>query len=184
METLLGLAGMDSYLNQYPPDNLDRDFDFALIASLNHALESLYGARGGRGMALRLGRASFSHGIKNFGIMAGLKHPAFQALPLTDRIDHGLNAWATVLAKFCDQQTSVTEDPSTYSFSLRPSATAWGRQSDAPVCHMMVGILQETLRWSTNGYEFYVRESNCQAMGHERCVFRINKIAIGEHQPI
>jgi len=34
-------------------------------------LETVYGARGGRGIALRIGRATFSMGLKNFGALAG-----------------------------------------------------------------------------------------------------------------
>jgi predicted hydrocarbon binding protein len=45
---------------------------------------------------------------------------------------------------------------------------------------MMVGMILECLRWSSNGYEFYVREVECCATGHAHCLFRVNKSAIGE----
>lgn len=180
LSTLLGLADLKEFLDNPPPDTLDRQFDFAYISALNEALEQMYGARGGRGMALRIGRAAFAQGIKGFGVMKGLGAPAFRALPLDQRIDFGLQALATVFTHFSDQTSSVVSEGDTLLFKVEVSPFAWGRSSDKPVCHALVGIIQESLRWASNGYEFYVREIACRATGSEECVFRINRTAIGE----
>jgi predicted hydrocarbon binding protein len=57
---------------------------------------------------------------------------------------------------------------------------AWARSSDRPVCHALGGIIQEALRWASNGYEFHVQETTCRASGSEHCVFKINKKPIGQ----
>ena len=57
LNAILNLAGLSNYIDNYPPDNLERQFDFADFTSLNAALEDMYGPRGGRGLALRAGRA-------------------------------------------------------------------------------------------------------------------------------
>lgn len=180
LSTLLHLADMEAYIGNPPPDNLARQFDFAAIAALNQALEEMYGARGGRGMALRIGRASFAYGLKHFGVLRGMSDPVFRALPLNKQVIYGLNGLAAVFSNFSDQTSRMEQDDDTLHFMSDVCAFAWGRTADKPVCHMMVGLLQEGLRWATNGYEFYVREIACRASGNDECIFHINKQAIGE----
>ncbi len=180
LNMLLGLAHLGDYSDNPPPDDLNRAFDFASLAALNEALEEMYGPRGGRGMALRIGRACFSQGMKNFGALAGVNDPAFRAQSLDRRCYLGLRGLVAVFNNFTDQQSSLEEDAETYRFIVRNSPMAWGRTADKPVCHALVGILQENMRWSSNGYEYYVVESECHACGGEHCVFTINKTPIGQ----
>jgi hypothetical protein len=180
LSALLSLAELDAYINQPPPDNLARQFDFAYLSALNQALEDMYGARGGRGMALRIGRACFARGMKTFGAMAGMTDPAFIALPLNVRTRLGLDALAAIFTNFSDQHSSVEELDDYYEFSTESSPMAWGRNSDRPVCHALTGIIQESLRWASDGYEYHVQEITCRAAGDEQCVFRVNKKPIGQ----
>jgi hypothetical protein len=180
LKTLLETAGLSHYAQEWPRDNLERRFDFAEMAAIHESLESMYGVRGGRGLALKIGRAAFANGFREFGVLRGLGDAAFRALPLPLRLDYGLRALVTVLNNFSDQTSSVETEGKDLLFISEVCPMAWGRSSDKPVCHAMSGILQECLRWATNGHEFYVREIACRASGAEACVFRINKQAIGE----
>lgn len=179
LNAVLSLADLDAFIDQYPPDNLARQFDFVYLASLSQALEDMYGARGGRGMALRIGRASFAAGIKTFGAMAGMADPAFQALPLERRTHIGLDALAAIFTTFSDQQSNITESDTYYEFHTEYSPFSWGRITDKPVCNALLGIIQESLRWASHGFEYHVQEINCRASGDEICTFRINKRPIG-----
>ena len=58
LNAILNLAGMNNYIENYPPDNLDKGFDFAELSAIGSALEEMYGPRGGRGLALRAGCAT------------------------------------------------------------------------------------------------------------------------------
>lgn len=180
LNALLGLANMNEYKEALPPDTLERKFDFAALAAMNEALENMYGARGGRGMSLRIGRAAFARGMKGFGVMKAMSDPAFRALPLDTRVDYGLQGLALVFNRFSDQTSSVVASGDTYLFKVEVSPFAWGRTSDKPVCHALIGVIQECLSWASNGYEFVVRETACRATGSDECVFKINKTAIGE----
>ncbi|MDX1995288.1 MAG: 4-vinyl reductase [bacterium] len=182
LNAVLGLAGLEAFMGNPPPDALARQFDFAYMAALNQALEDMYGPRGGRGMALRIGRATVSQGMKNFGALAGMADPAFQALPLVKRQRIGLDALAAVFSRFSDQVTSVSETDSAYQLSVEISPMAWGRNADRPVCHALVGITQEVLSYASGGYEFHVQEIACRAAGGDQCVFKINKTPIGQSQ--
>jgi predicted hydrocarbon binding protein len=180
LNAVLSLAGLDAYIDNPPPDTLTRQFDFAYLAALNQALEDMYGARGGRGMALRIGRACFAHGMKSFGALAGINDPAFKALPLPSRVHLGLEALASVFTNFSDQKSYMRTEENYYEFVVENSPMAWGRTSDKPVCHALVGMIQEALRWASNGYEYHVQETACHATGSEECIFRINKKPIGQ----
>ncbi len=178
LQALLETAGLlaDAV---YPPDNMSRQFDFALIAAMNAALEEMYGARGGRGMALKIGRASFACGMKRFGALAGVADPAFQVLPLLDRVDLGLKALASIFTNFSDQKTALEDAGEHYLLHIDASPFAWGRVTDKPVCHALVGIVQECLRYVSNGYEFHVYEVACTATGTETCILQVNKQPLG-----
>lgn len=180
LSTLLADAGLSQYIGQPPADNLLRGFDFVEMAALNQALEDMYGARGGRGMALRVGRAAYAMGLRNLGILRSLSSPVFQSQPINVRVDYGLQALVQLFNHFSDQDCRVNNSGDAYQFTIRNSPMAWGRRAEKPVCHAQVGILQETLRHASNGFEFHVIETTCRATGHDHCTFRINKKAIGE----
>lgn len=179
LNTILSMAELEGYIDHLPPDNLAHQFDFASMAALSEALEEMYGARGGRGIALRIGRATFSRGIKNFGAMAGMADPTFQALALSKRVHLGVHALAAVFTKFSDQTSHVEDHNTVYHFTTDASPFAWGRTAERPVCHALTGMIQESLRWASQGSEFHVQETACRAMSGSECVFKINKTPIG-----
>lgn len=180
LDTILGLAGLATYLNDLPPDTLERKFDFAYLAALSGALEEWYGARGGRGLALRTGRSWFTQGFQSFGAFAGMAHPAFQALPQPSRAQMGLKTLTTVFNQYTDQTTKLKVHETTYTVTVEVSPMAWGRQADKPVCHALVGLLQECMHYASGGFEYHVHESECRAAGHDDCLFVINQKPIGQ----
>ena len=180
LNSLLKIAQMEAYIHHPPPDDLERAFDFAALSALNLALEEMYGAHGGRGISLRIGQSAFAQGLKSFGAMRAVNDSAFRALPLNKRTHYGLRGLASILTNFSDQTSHVENDDNTLLFISDVSPFSWARDAEKPTCHMMVGMILECLRWSSNGYIFYVRETDCIAKGNDRCVFRVNKSAIGE----
>jgi predicted hydrocarbon binding protein len=181
--SVLSFAQLDGHLTRMPPDDLSRTFDFAALANLAQALEEMYGTRGGRGMSLRIGRAAFAAGFKRFGAMAGMADPAFQALPLELRTHLGAQALAAIFTNFSDQQMTLEDHDTVIELATEYSPFAWGRTSERPVCNTLVGIIQESMRWASQGLEYHVQETHCRAAGDARCVFRINKKPIGALNP-
>ena len=49
LNAILNLGGLNNYVENYPPDNLDKGFDFSELSAIGSALEEMYGPRGGRG---------------------------------------------------------------------------------------------------------------------------------------
>lgn len=180
LNAVLNLAGLGAYVGNYPADNLNKEFDFAEFTALNLGLEEMYGPRGGRGLALRAGRACFSQGLKNFGALAGVGDMAFKVLPLQAKLKMGLPAMAAIFTQFSDQKSDVEEYDDHFLYYIRDTCpVCYGRTADKPVCHVAVGLLQEGLRWVSGGHEFRVFENECIATGASHCIFTIYKEPIG-----
>jgi predicted hydrocarbon binding protein len=173
---ILNLAHLPNLIENPPLGNLAREFDFADYSSINLALEEMYGPRGGRGLALRAGRAIFDDALRNFGALAGVGDLAFKVLPLPIKLRIGLPAMAKVFSQLSDQYTTVEDLENDYLYTIHRCPVCWGRSgSDKPVCFIAVGLLQEGLKWVSGGSEFRVNESKCFAMGDDRCEFVIQK---------
>ena len=180
LNAILNLAGMQNYVEHYPADNLEKGFDFTELSAIGVALEEMYGPRGGRGLALRAGRATFSDALKNFGALAGVADLAFVVLPLHAKLRIGLPAFAKIFVQLTDQITTVEEKENEFIWTIHRCPCCWGRHGmDKPVCYISTGLLQESLKWVSGGSEFRVNESKCVAVGDEVCEFVIQKEPVG-----
>ncbi|MEI2607902.1 MAG: V4R domain-containing protein [Candidatus Promineifilaceae bacterium] len=175
LETLLHHSHLSQYIHNLPPEDYERQFDFAHIANLLNSLEQLYGPRGSRNLAIRSGKAMFEHGLRNFGTLAGVAEPSFKVLPLSTKLKIGLPTVARIFTQLSDQVSHVEEKEEHYLYYIDRCPMCWGRHADHPVCHISTSILQTALYWVSDGQEFRVEEIECIAMGHTTCIFRVDK---------
>jgi predicted hydrocarbon binding protein len=176
LNAILNLAGISHYVDNYPPDDLEKGFDFSELSAIGTALEEMYGPRGGRGLALRAGRATFSDALRNFGALAGVADLAFVVLPLDAKLRIGLNAFAKMFVQLTDQETRVEEKDNEFIWTILKCPCCWGRRNEEkPVCYIAAGLLLESLKWVSGGNEFRVTESKCIAIGDTVCEFVVPK---------
>ncbi len=175
IKAVLNLAKVPELIGNYPPNNLGREFDFADFGTIGNAIEEMYGPRGGRGLALRAGRASFAQGLSEFGSVVGASELAFKVIPMATKVKVGLKAMAETFSKFSDQETEVEEADDHFIYIIHQCPVCWNRTSDRNICYGAVGILQEGLRWASGGKDFKVEEIECHAAGADDCVFHIFK---------
>ena len=180
LNAILRLAGLERLIDNYPPDNLAKEFDFADIAALLAALEEMYGPRGGRGLAQRAGRALFSNGLKNFGALAGAGDLAFKVLPMGTKVKLGVPAIAKVFNAATDQVSNTQEFDDHFIYTLERCSMCWQRKSDKPMCHTAVGIIQEAMKWMSGGREFKVEMQGCIACGDAMGRLKIYKEPLPE----
>ncbi len=171
----LNLAGLGHLVNNYPPNDLELGFKFDELSAIMQALEDMYGPRGGRGLAVRAGRAGFKYALKDFGSLLGMADLAFRLLPLGMKLKIGLNAMADTFNNFTDQRVRVQEEIDRFIYIIDRCPVCWGRHSKVPCCHAALGLLQETLSWISSGKDFDIQEVSCIAVGDETCTFHINK---------
>jgi bacteriochlorophyll 4-vinyl reductase len=175
LNALLNLTEMGHYIQSPPADDLELDFDIAQISNLYRALETIYGPRGARGLALRSGRALFDGIHENLEIPTGINDLAFRMLPLQTRLRIAIPALARTLTHHTDQTCRVVDKGRHYDFIIERCANCWGYQVNQPVCFMTVGMLQEASSFYSRGQEFRVIQTDCRAMGASTCVFQIDK---------
>lgn len=179
LNAILNLAHLPHLIDNYPTGNLSKEFDFADVSAINLSLEEMYGQRGGRGLALRAGRATFADALRNFGALAGAGDLAFKVLPLHAKMRIGLPAMAKIFSQVSDQKTTIEEHQDEFIYTIHRCPVCWGRSNvDKPVCFIAVGLLQEALKWLSGGNEFRVNESRCIGMGDEVCEFIIQKTPV------
>jgi len=175
VSAVLNLANLRHLVNNYPPNNFDREVTFAEIGAVMQALDEMYGPRGGRGLAMRSGRACFKYSLKEFGPVLGISDLAFRLLPLTMKLRVGAGVFAETFNKFYDQSVRLIEEEERFVWNIIRCPVCWGRRADGPCCHLAVGILQESLYWVSGGKNFEVQETACVACGDDECTIVIDK---------
>ncbi len=178
VNAVLNLANLRHLLGNYPPNNFDMGFSFSELSRLMGVLDEVYGARGGRGLALRVGRSCFRFGIKDFGPMLGIADLAFRVMPLTMKLKIGFEVFAEVFNKFSDHQVRLGEDETSFYWIIERCGVCWKRTASAPSCHLAVGILQEALYWVSGGRNFEVQEISCIATGDRTCTIQVEKLPV------
>ena len=173
IQAVMGLAGLTHYIGSYPPNDLELSFEFGDMGKLQAALEGLYGPLAGMGSSLRIGRAAFKYGLREFGAELGLTDLAFRTLPLDQRLEAGLLSFAGILNRFSPGRVRVEQAGAHFTWLIHRCPVCWGREANQPVCHLAVGVLQEMLSWLSGGKHYIVVESLCAAAGDPSCTIVI-----------
>lgn len=175
VDALSGLAPIHQFIHSSPQVDVKHAFSFETVSLLQSALEQAYGPRGGRGLALRAGRACFKYGLKEYGSMLGLTEIAFRLLPLPNKLHIGAKAFADLFNKHTDQKVFVEEIDNKIFWHIERCPLCWEREAHEPVCHLAVGLLQEALYWVSGGKVFNVEEIACIAKGDKTCTIVIDE---------
>lgn len=175
VNALLKLASLSALIENYPSDNTEPAFPFSTVSNLTEMLEQAYGPHGGRGLAVRIGRACFNYGVRQYSTQLGLTEMAFRLLPLPTKLHAGASAFAELFNNFTDQRVRVEDDNGKILWHIERCPLCWERKSHDPVCHLAVGLLQEALYWLSGGRVFNVEEKTCIAAGDQTCTIVIDQ---------
>jgi len=178
VHAILKLASLSSLLDNYPADTTELAFSFSTVSTLTEMLEQVYGPHGGRGLAMRIGRACFNNGIRLYGTQMGITEMAFRLLPLPAKVNAGARAFAELFNTFTDQKVRVVEEGDKLLWHIERCPLCWERHAQEPVCHLAVGLLQEALYWLSGVNVFNVEEKTCIAAGDEACTIEIDQSPI------
>jgi predicted hydrocarbon binding protein len=169
-QDLLGSENLRNVIDLLPsPVSLDDASHFVDI------LEARYGLAGGRGIALRIGRIAFQYGIKQFGEQAGFNTVEYRLLPAPRRLEIGLQRIADIVSLHCNDKITILDEGVQWLWRSESSPFCQDRHSADPCCFLTVGFLQAFMSWAGSGRFYRVVETNCQAVGDNCCIFRIDK---------
>ena len=175
LNAVLHTSGLERFIGNFPPDNLEPSIPASQYARLNQAIEEFYG-RGGRGMLRRIGKASFQYGVREQSALLGVAGMALKLLPERQRIKFILHGMADALKKSNPQVNAwVDESGEHLAYIESTCAICHSRQSTEPICHLYVGSITEAVHWAT-GKDYHVRETHCLAKGDEYCRFEVGEV--------
>ncbi|MBI3737806.1 MAG: 4-vinyl reductase [Chloroflexi bacterium] len=172
--SILRLASLASFIDRWPAARSDKTFSFGTVSRFIESLEQAYGPQGGRGTALRIGRACFQYGLRDYGSILGITEMAFRLLPLPTKFSVGAKSFADLFNKHTDQRVRVEESDAKLFWHIE-RCPLWERHASEPICHLAVGLLQESLYWLSGGKIFNVEETACIARGDAACTIVIDK---------
>ena len=172
LNAVLRSAGLDRFIDNLPPDDMEPGVNAVEYARFNEAIEEFYG-RGGRGILQRVGRASFQYGVREQAALLGIAGAALKVLPQKQRIKFILNALINALKKTNPQVEAWAGELDGKLVYIEPTcAICYGRKSEKPICHLYIGSISEAIKWAT-GNEYQVVETHCVAQGDPYCRFEI-----------
>ncbi len=172
MTAVLRSSGLDRFINNYPPNDLNPSVKTSEYSRFLQAIEEFYG-RASKGMLRRIGKASFQYGIREQASLMGVAGVALKLLPEKQRIKFVLNGMINALKKVNpDAEIWLEEQGDKIAYIGKTCGVCWGRQSEQPVCYMYVGSISEAVLYAT-GVEHEVIETHCQAKGDEVCRFEV-----------
>ncbi|MBI4769603.1 MAG: hypothetical protein HY784_04110 [Chloroflexi bacterium] len=171
LNLVLRRSKLERYTGKLPPDNEQPAVLAAEYAALHAAIEEYYG-RGSRGSLTRIGQAAFRRRVAARPLAARLERLLLRLLPPDRRKLRSLQRLAAALSG-PDGGGSAHQDDRLFLLVDPVSDATRGRSSDAPLCWLTVGEIQEALRWAT-GQEHEVVEVACRAAGAPACRFEIS----------
>jgi bacteriochlorophyll 4-vinyl reductase len=175
LNAVLRTSGLERYIGNYPPNNLEPAIQTSDYARLNEVIESFYG-RGGRGMLRRIGKASFDYAVREQAALLGIAGVALKVLPVRQRIKFILNALVDALKKSNAQVDAwVEESGESFAYCDATCAICHGRHSSEPICHLYLGSIGAAVRWAT-GQDYEITETHCTAMGAPYCRFEVGEL--------
>lgn len=171
-------AKLDRYIGNYPPKNLELGVRFSEYGLAEQALEEFYGARGARAMLLRVGRATFTYGMKEQSAVLGLAGQALKLMPLptTSKMKLLLEQMAAAANKTVNQPTRLEEDADSFTLVVDYCMCQFRPKHQNPCCFITVGALSEAMKWLTDK-NYAIHEITCMNQGAEACRYKIPKTA-------
>ncbi len=152
-QQVLHQARLDTYLDSFPPQNLDIAFPLSDLWVLFNTLNQIYGERSSRGLIFRAGRAWFNRLCHQQSPTLGLGSADFFTLPRKIKQQRSAQVLARYFSRFGDWQIKT---------GLDGPFVIW--QLDCPIkdnpttttsfMDLFLGFWQEALYWLSGGKTF------------------------------
>ncbi len=173
---IIGSAGVSAVLKIVTgKEDVSKDcINFSDLHSISNALDALYGPRGGRGIALRSGRASLKYFLRAFGEDLLLNDIDFKMKPTRKRFKDGLSRLMKAYQEKFKIDVNLLDDGTTWIWQSLNCTECQERQSQGTACQFTEGLLQEFLSWCGGNKNYPITEISCCARGDEICQYRID----------
>lgn len=179
LKVVLQQSDLDRYVDNFPPNDMERGAKFSEYAQIQQAVEDFYGGpRGARAMMRRAGNATFRYGLEERPALLGLVGVGLKALPKGRRMKFILDRIAKASTDEINIPAQIEEHDDHLLYVAAPCACEH-RVRDAklgPCCFVTVGALDAAIKWAT-GERHDVKEISCMQNGDDACRYRVEKAA-------
>jgi len=184
MEEIFGSNEISSVFTQAPLAKFDEpgmsrqmelDLSFERLPQLQSSLEKTYGLTAGRGLAIRSGRACFKHLLREFGTEMGLTDLEYRLLSLPARLKFSNQALAALLNQQTGQHVAFEMDDQYLHWTIERIPANGKMRNQKSTCHLIFGLLQEMLSWTSGGKIYQMEETHCIELGDPCCKIQIKK---------
>lgn len=151
---------------------------FDAFKAVLSSMEVRHGRLGLRGIAVRVGRASFAELVKVYGSDGGFEEPEYRLLPVRKRARVGLEKIAAIFNCACHLRVAVDTEPDAWVWTIANCPSCGDPQVESAVSHFMLGLLQAYLSWISGGKMFQIEEKACMADGAPNCIIHIHRLPI------
>jgi len=177
MKAALRGAKLERYIDNYPSKSLEFGVKFSEYAMAEQAVEDFYGPRGARAMLQRVGRATFTYGMKEQSAVLGLAGQALKLMPLpmTSKMKLLLEQMVAAANKTINQPTRLEESADAFTMIVDYCMCQFRPKHQSPSCFVTVGALSEAMKWLTDK-NFTIQELTCMNLGADACRYKIPKM--------
>ncbi len=178
LHSLLESAGLDTDINGNSAGGEfveGERFSTAKLRDVFAALEQKYSGPGGRGLALRIGRACFAYGLSEYGDVLGLTTTSFRLLPFPSKLKTFAGSLADMFNSFAAGCVHVEEGEGKLRWHMENCPFCRGQHVEQGICSLPAGLAEEALYWLSGGKMFSVEEIACIARGDPACVVQVEE---------
>jgi len=145
------------------------------LTELQQVLNDTYGDKGGYGVMIRSGRASFKYLLRRYDSRTHMNSIEFRLLPTQTRITRGLEILGELLSEEFHSHVKVEECTSSWVVRIANNKNDDHSPDNVLLCSYIIGLLQEYLSWAGMGKFYLVEETECRGAGASTCSFCINR---------
>lgn len=179
LRSVLNYAGLQKYINNFPPDDNEKAIPIQDMQKLHHSLTELFGGKGAHALQLRAGREFTRNAIGKHPAIANAVKLAARLLSETRKMRLVLERWGEEIEKrepseLHKPRVELREEDNHFIYTDWDNYLTDGIKSQTPVCSFYIGELRYLTEWIT-GHAHEVEEIECRATGRLADVFRISK---------
>jgi len=171
VKAILNMSGQSGLIDNYPPNNMNPEFDLARYSMIMAALDDMYGDRGGQALALKAGNKLFVETVQDRDPL-NVNSDAFKAKSLEEKVESGL-----IMVYQFVTHTPISTMPRTadgqFLYVSENCPVCYGRETKTPRCFLNTGLLQAAIKYSTGGMDFAVTQIKAHSCGDPSCDYVI-----------
>jgi len=184
LNTVLAKANLSHLIGAPPPNNMELgNVTFGEFAEFGAAMLELHG-RAGKGLVNRIGRYMAKKTLEEMPGFFELAGGALKLLPTNKQLAAALQQMKLGFTKIyqpagIELHLNIEEKNGKFIYSSCECPSCAGKQTDEPICHLWVGVIEEGAAWVSGGKKFNVRQVAARSMGAPACAWEIDVAPIG-----